>query len=462
MFRLLLVFVFLSCISSGAIAQGKSPKKMRILFIFDASNSMSGKLNGKTKMEYAKQMFVQFVDSLSRKKNYEFALRMYGNTVAYPPGDCEDSKLFVPFQKNNLALIKQKVAEVKPTGITPIAHSLTKCAFDFPDQVSENVVILITDGIEECGGDPCIAKLDLEKKGILIRPFIIGIGLSKQDAEIFNCVGTYIDGDNPKNWSGLNPVLEQLSVSRTTSQINLLDISGRPTETNVNMSIFDQKTGNMLYNYVHALNEKNNPDTITHFTPGRVYRIVVNTIPPVEKKNVSINSGKHTIIPIDCPQGKLNLHFSPQKNYMRKPNLKMRAIIRKSGEMITLHVQNLQTRETYLTGSYDLEFLTLPRTIIQDLKINQSMEKEVEIPLPGYVTINLKEAGEGCVFKEENGILTRIVNLDKNKTKQLYSLQPGKYRVTYRARSQKMTIFTIDRGFEVESEKEIQLDLISQ
>ena len=145
---------------------------------------------------------------------------------------------------------------------------------------------------------------------------------------------------------------------------------------------------------------------------------------------------------------------------MRKPNLKMRAIIRKSGEMITLHVQNLQTRETYLTGSYDLEFLTLPRTIIQDLKINQSMEKEVEIPLPGYVTINLKEAGEGCVFKEENGILTRIVNLDKNKTKQLYSLQPGKYRVTYRARSQKMTIFTIDRGFEVESEKEIQLDLI--
>ena len=37
---------------------------------------------------------------------------MYGHTVKYPPGDCKDTKLVIPFNmKNGLELIKQKVNE---------------------------------------------------------------------------------------------------------------------------------------------------------------------------------------------------------------------------------------------------------------------------------------------------------------------------------------------------------------
>ena len=456
-FSFLLISIFIT-----GFSQPRQSKKMRILFIFDASNSMKGMINGKTKMDHAKQMFVRFVDSLSKKKNYEFALRMYGHTVSYPPGDCNDSKLVVPFQKNNVTLIKQKVQAAKPTGTTPIEKSLSKSATDFPDQTAENIIILITDGIEECGGDPCMAKTELEKKGILIRPYIIGVGLSKQEAEAFNCVGTYVNGDNPAEWDRLNPVIEQLAVNRTTSQINLLDQSGRPTETNVNVTVFDQKSGNMLFNYVHSMNEKGNPDTISTLPSGRTYRLVSNTIPQVEKKNVNINFGKHNIIPIDCPQGNLFLHFSEQKNFAKRPSWRMCSIVRKSSGNSTLHVQNFQTREKYITGSYDLEVLTLPITLLRNVRINQSLEKDVEVALPGYVSIFLREPGDGSIFLEEEGQLKRIVNLDKNKTQQFYLLQPGKYRISYRARSQKMTIFTIDRSFEVESEKEYQLDLITQ
>src|ERR1017187_2003491 len=145
----------------------------RVLFVFDASNSMKTMYDGKPRIEQAKLLFYKFIDSLNHLKNYEFALRIYGNTVKYPPGDCNDSKLEVPFAKNNIQKIKDIIKTIQPTGITPIEHSLTQAANDFPDTKAINTIILITDGIEECGGDPCKAKLALQEKGIILKPCII-------------------------------------------------------------------------------------------------------------------------------------------------------------------------------------------------------------------------------------------------------------------------------------------------
>src|SRR5699024_8383195 len=114
---------------------------------FDAGNSMEAEHGSQTRIQGAKDLFYKFIDSLSRKPNMQFALRMYGHTVKYPPGDCKDSKLVVPFGKGNATLIKSKVSEAQPTGITPIEHSLTESANDFPDAKAVNMIILITDGI---------------------------------------------------------------------------------------------------------------------------------------------------------------------------------------------------------------------------------------------------------------------------------------------------------------------------
>ena len=162
--------------------QSKKPKT-RILFVFDASRSMIGTYQGKTKMEHAKKLFFSLIDSLSKFKDYEFALRMYGSTVKYPPGDCNDSKLIFPFAKGNKDLIKAKVASAKPTGTTPIEHSLTMSANDFPDNKAINTIILITDGVEECKGDPCEARYKLLEKGIVFKHCIVGIGLTEKQAK---------------------------------------------------------------------------------------------------------------------------------------------------------------------------------------------------------------------------------------------------------------------------------------
>src|SRR6201987_1277850 len=105
----ILTLVALFCLVNKSLAQ-----TTRVLFVFDASNSMKTMYDGKPRIEKAKELFFKFIDSLNHLKNYEFALRMYGNTVKYPPGHCNDSKLIVPFSKNNIQKIKEVGKKAEP------------------------------------------------------------------------------------------------------------------------------------------------------------------------------------------------------------------------------------------------------------------------------------------------------------------------------------------------------------
>ncbi len=140
--------------------------KSRILFIFDASNSMSGQWDGVKKIDIAREILLDMVDSLEQMPNVEMALRIYGHQSPIPPQDCEDTKLEVPFSPNNASRIKQKLRFIYPRGTTPIAHSLELAPDDFPPcKNCRNIILLITDGVEACDGDPCEVSLRLQKRG---------------------------------------------------------------------------------------------------------------------------------------------------------------------------------------------------------------------------------------------------------------------------------------------------------
>jgi Ca-activated chloride channel family protein len=453
--RILLIIFFLFLLN-GLRAQVKKaePTVTRVLFVFDASNSMKAKYNSSTRIQGAKELFYKFLDSLNKQKNIQFALRMYGHTVKYPPGDCKDSKLIVPFGKNNIALIKTKVAEAKPTGITPIEHSLTESANDFPDSKAINMIILITDGIEECDGDPCKARLKLMEKGIVFKPFIIGIGLSPEQIKTFECVGDYYDFDNANLVSDISAIISKQKLNKTTSQVNLLNSKSLPLETNVNMTFYNTSTGSYVYNYMHTLNQKNNPDTL-YLDDFPTYKVVAHTIPAVESKDVKLSAGKHTIIPIDAPQGYIELR-RPSGVY--NFNERIKSIVRLSGgNMQTLNVQQMNTTEKYITGNYDLEILTLPRTYISGVDVAQSQTKLIELPNAGMLTVRALDGGDGCILKD-NKKLEWVCNLN-NSTSQVYYLQPGNYRIEWRSKSLKGSIYTIEKKFSIRSDVETKVEL---
>lgn len=452
--KYLLVLGILSSFALCAQVKKTEPGLTRVLFVFDASNSMKARHGTQTRIQGAKELFYRFIDSLSRQKNIQFALRMYGHTVKYPPGDCKDSRLVVPFSKGNAALIKTKVSEAQPTGITPIEHSLTESANDFPDTKAVNMIILITDGIEECEGDPCAARQKLMEKGIVFKPFIIGIGLSPEQIKTFACVGDYYDFDDPGMVSDISAIISKQKLNKTSSQVNLLDTKSYPSETNVNMTFYNTATGKYVYNYIHTMNRLNNPDTL-YLDDFPTYRVVAHTIPPVESKEVKLSPGKHTIIPIDAPQGYLELK-RPQGVY--NFNERIKTIVRKANsDMRTLNVQQMNTTEKYLTGSYDLEILTLPRTYVNGVKLEQSQTKTIELPNAGMLTLKALEAGDGCILKDGKK-LEWVCNLAAT-TSQVFYLQPGNYRIEWRSRSLKGSIYTIEKKFTVRSDMETKVEL---
>lgn len=430
------------------------PAITRVLFVFDASNSMKAKHGDKTRIQGAKDLFYKFIDSLSRQKNIQFALRMYGHTVKYPPGDCKDSKLVVPFSIGNAALIKSKVSEAQPTGITPIEHSLTESANDFPDGKAINMIILITDGIEECGGDPCAARLKLMEKGIVFKPFIIGIGLSPEQIKTFECVGTYYDFDNASTITDISSIISKQKLNKTSSQVNLLDSKSLPSETNVNMTFYNTATGKYVYNYIHTMNRLNHPDTL-YLDDFPTYKVVAHTIPPVESKDIKLTPGKHTIIPLDAPQGFIEMK-RPQGIY--NYNERIKSIVRKAnGNMQTLNVQQMNTTEKYITGTYDLEILTLPRTYINAVKVEQSQTKLIELPNAGMLTLRALDNGDGCILKDTKK-LEWVCNLSSANAQTFY-LQPGNYRIEWRSKALKGSIYTIEKKFTIRSDMETKVEL---
>lgn len=439
-------FFFISSFCIKAQTKPVIKPLTRIEFVFDASFSMFGQWQSGMKMDIAKKMLTEFLDSIKGIDNLEIALRCYGHQHSLrPERDCKDTKLEVPFGKDNFLAIKNKLKNISPKGTTPIAYSLEQCAPDFPTASSKsvrNIIILITDGIEECDGDPCAVSLALQKKGIILKPFIIGIGLDQSFINSFGCIGKFYDASNESSFRTILNVVISQALNNTTAQVNLNDLVGRPTETDVDMTFYDQQSGMIKYNYMHTINNKGVPDTII-IDPLSTYRMVVHTIPEVEKKDITLVAGKHNIIAVDAPQGYINLKMNGNYN----PN----CIVRKKGEMQTLHIQQFNMQEKYIVGKYDLEILTLPRIYLDKVDVGQSKTTTIEIPQAGTVSIAKPSEGPGSVYVLEGNKMTFVCNLNPNIMQESVILQPGKYRIEYRPKNAKESVYTIEKDFKIES-----------
>ena len=141
--------------------------------VVDASRSMWGQINGEAKMSIAKNILEDV--SYWYPQDLDLALRAYGSTSPSESNNCSDSALLVPFSEYNREPIRAAISGLRPTGQTPIAFALDQAARDFGSLSSDRAVVLVTDGIESCGGDPARAARDLADQGIMVH--VIGFGL---------------------------------------------------------------------------------------------------------------------------------------------------------------------------------------------------------------------------------------------------------------------------------------------
>ena len=454
-----LVLVLFSFSARAQNAPAEKPKVTRLLFLLDASGSMMAPWEGQPRWEVAKRLLAKMADSLNAYPNLELGLRVYGHQSPNSEQNCEDSRLEVPFAPKNAAAIKAKLKTLKAQGNTPITYSLGQSANDFPsDKTSRNVLLLITDGVESCKGDPCATSIALQRKRIFLKPFVIGIGAQKEFGRALECLGQYYNAAEVKTFKTvLNDVIAQ-TLAKTTVAVNLTDEAGRAVESNVNMTFINNVTGQPEYNYVHYRDAQGKADVLD-IDALQSYDLVINTVPAVRQANIAIKPGKANVLTYKTPQGILALQ-GPSLS----PNPyggAVQAVVRTAAGATAVALP-FGAKQKLLAGNYEVEMLTLPRTT-QRISVRQGLTTTLTYPAPGTLNITSDLKGHGSIY-QVNGddAQTWVYNLPEASSKVNVALQPGVYRLVFRTANSTGSKFTDVRNFTIRSAQTTSLAIFGR
>lgn len=445
----------ITLVMAGTFLQAQD--RTRILFLLDASVSMKNEWKGGNKWQVASSALINIADSISYIPNIEMGLRVFGHLSPEPEKNCRDSRLEVPIDSNTVKRIKRKIEELRPNGITPLVYSIEKSAADFGNIPAKNILIIITDGEDACDRDACSVAMTLAKHNIILRPFIIGLSLQSNMVSNMKCMGKLFNTNSAQEFSSTLSTVVSEAIAKTSVQVNLNDIHGKPTETGANMTFYDLESGLPKFNFYHSLNARGLPDTMV-LSPMFKYKLQVHTIPPITVDNIELKRNQHILINVKAPQGYLN--FALQGSISKNAAFdRIKCLVHHPGETTTLNVQRINSKEKYITGTYELEVMTLPRMTIKNVKIDQSKTTDVQIPAPGILTLNKVFEAYGGIFMMEEKRMKKIYDLRLKDKQETIALQPGKYRLVYRSKNARTIHTTVDKEFEITSGGSLSLKL---
>lgn len=173
------------------------------MLILDASGSMAGAAGGGgTKMRVAKRAVTRYVVGLP--DYVDAGLVVYGHVGSNEERDkqrsCAGIETFSELGELTHHSVDRTVRRFRPVGWTPIAGALdaTRKAFADVDPDADNRVILVSDGIETCDGDPVAAARRLARADVSVTVDVVGFDVDRDAARQLERVaevtgGTYTD-----------------------------------------------------------------------------------------------------------------------------------------------------------------------------------------------------------------------------------------------------------------------------
>ncbi|WP_244629717.1 vWA domain-containing protein [Martelella limonii] len=168
----------------------------RTIIVMDGSGSMWGQIDGVPKLEIARKAVADLVGEIGPER--EVGLVAYGHRTR---GDCSDIEVMVQPAPGAGGDIVAAVNAMRFQGRTPLSDAVRQGAEAL--RITENpaTLVLVTDGLETCGADPCALGNELEAAGIDFTAHVVGFGLSKDDGAKVACLaentgGRYIQAGN--------------------------------------------------------------------------------------------------------------------------------------------------------------------------------------------------------------------------------------------------------------------------
>lgn len=194
---LLAIALGLYSTSNTTFAQSPdTPQSGKLLLILDASGSMWGQIEGENKITIAKSVLKDLTGELP--EGTEVGLIAYGHRQK---GDCKDIETIVEIAPLDKSELNEKIEALNPKGKTPITDSVLKAIDSVRAQEDAVTVILVSDGIETCGGDPCKAVKEAKEAGVNFIMHVVGFDVSKEDVSELECAaqaggGLYFSADS--------------------------------------------------------------------------------------------------------------------------------------------------------------------------------------------------------------------------------------------------------------------------
>lgn len=167
------------------------------VMILDGSGSMWGLVEGRTKMDAARGAVGTILSTW--RSGDSLGLMVYGHRSK---NDCKDIEMVVPVGPADPGRIRAAVDGITPRGKTPLSDSLRAAAGALAGAKGRTDIILVSDGIETCGADPCAVAAELKKAQVGLSAHVIGFDVADPVAKAqLQCIaratgGVYLDARN--------------------------------------------------------------------------------------------------------------------------------------------------------------------------------------------------------------------------------------------------------------------------
>jgi len=274
---------------SGEVAPSQ---QVNIAFILDGSGSMAAALpSGQTKLDVAKEVLPELISEV--EPGVHGSLWIYGHRLPDEPKEqsCKDIERVFAFGPIDATAYANAIRGIAARGYTPIADSLTLAAQDFPEgQNQANSIVLVSDGKETCGGDPCALAAALKQSGADITIHVVGYDVDEETRQQLECIarvsgGMYQDAASAEVLR--EAVAGALEASQTETILRLEVLGPDDTQVSTLLHLNDPGTGSSV-TQIASWHDSS-------VTPG-VYDIVIDTSPEIRYSQFQIPEGSTTVI----------------------------------------------------------------------------------------------------------------------------------------------------------------------
>lgn len=167
-----------------AVGADNSPTCEPGMLVFDASGSMKG-----TRIVNARIATARVLPALTAERHV--GLITYGGDEG---PECGTIHLRLEPAPNNGPAIQAVIDAIAPYGRTPLAAAVEQAAMVLGGGKRRGVVVLVTDGEENCRGDPCALGRQLKRAGGKLKVNVIGYRLRIAESSALACLASETGG----------------------------------------------------------------------------------------------------------------------------------------------------------------------------------------------------------------------------------------------------------------------------